>query len=298
MGGASMKTYKRLSAIFSAVMILSLIMAGGAAAKSPNKVDICHNNGNGSYTLLTIKSNTLQTHLSHGDAAPGEAVPGQAGKVFAANCSVTSTAQSATVQVITPPSVTNQGKKASKVDVCHRRGNGTFIMINVNGNALPAHLRHGDGVPNGWVPNQPGKKFTATCSITVIPQKELFQTIIVSSTVQTPVSSEPFLNGQLYEIKVSGTYIFDTLNNWADAEYFSNNGLVYKGDTEYPLTPNILDLSIGGCSTNTDWLVYQPTHVYTMQLTGNGAPLSLCIFDTYYGDNVGSLTVEIWKINW
>lgn len=293
-----MKIYKKLSVIFSAVMILSLIMAGGAAAKSPNKVDICHNNGNGSYTLLTIKSNTLQTHLSHGDAAPGEAVPGQVGMVFSSNCLATSTAPSAPVQVTTPPSITNQGKKASKVDVCHRRGNGTSILINVSGNALPAHIRHGDGVPNGVVPGQPHMKFSADCSITEIPQKELFQTLIVSSTVQKLVSSDPLQNGQLYEIKVSGTYIFDTLNNWADAEYFLRNGNVLKGDTEYPATPNILDLSINSCSTNTDWGVYQPTHVYTMQLTGNGGPLSFCIFDTYYGDNVGSLTVEIWKINW
>ena len=32
------------------------------------------------------------------------------------------------------------GKPQDKVDVCHRTGNGSFHMINISGNALPAHL--------------------------------------------------------------------------------------------------------------------------------------------------------------
>ena len=39
------------------------------------------------------------------------------------------------------------GSKASKVDVCHREGNGSYHLINVSGNALSAHLGHGDGQP-------------------------------------------------------------------------------------------------------------------------------------------------------
>ena len=33
------------------------------------------------------------------------------------------------------------------VDVCHTTGNGSFQLLNVNGNALSAHLAHGDGIP-------------------------------------------------------------------------------------------------------------------------------------------------------
>jgi hypothetical protein len=36
------------------------------------------------------------------------------------------------------------GKPTEKVDVCHRTGNGSFHQINISGNALPAHLAHGD----------------------------------------------------------------------------------------------------------------------------------------------------------
>jgi uncharacterized protein (TIGR02145 family) len=35
-----------------------------------------------------------------------------------------------------------------KIDICHREGNGSFHTINININALPAHLTHGDIVPD------------------------------------------------------------------------------------------------------------------------------------------------------
>lgn len=38
--------------------------------------------------------------------------------------------------------------KASKTDVCHNAGNGNWHTININSNALPAHLAHGDIVPD------------------------------------------------------------------------------------------------------------------------------------------------------
>lgn len=52
-----------------------------------------------------------------------------------------------------------------KVTLCHRTGNGSFHSITVGKSAEPAHMGHGDGKPNGPVPNQPGKTFTASCSI-------------------------------------------------------------------------------------------------------------------------------------
>ena len=57
------------------------------------------------------------------------------------------------------------GAKAPKVDVCHGTGNGSFHLINVNGNALVAHLAHDDGQPGDPVPNVPGKKFDDACNV-------------------------------------------------------------------------------------------------------------------------------------
>ncbi|RMA58914.1 putative metal-binding motif-containing protein [Ulvibacter antarcticus] len=39
---------------------------------------------------------------------------------------------------------TTLSKKGDKVDICHRKGNGTWHVINVSSNALAAHLAHGD----------------------------------------------------------------------------------------------------------------------------------------------------------
>ncbi len=38
----------------------------------------------------------------------------------------------------------NNGKKAEKASVCHVSGDGSTNIINVNGNAVAAHLAHGD----------------------------------------------------------------------------------------------------------------------------------------------------------
>lgn len=308
-----MKTQHKFSIIFTAVLILSLVFAGSALAKSPNKMVICHNNGNGSYALEKIKTNTLQAHLAHGDAVPGSAVPGQAGKVFSANCAVLS--PSFTTQAgnnpITPTNshgnkadnhgkiADSHGKKADKVNVCHRRGNETFIMINISRNALPAHLAHGDGLPDGVVPGQPHSKFTADCLINEIPQKELVETLTVPSTAEIAVGTTSLVDGQLYEFKAIGTYIFDNPNNhWADAEWLFTGTDIIKGDNWPPHPANVLDLTINGCANNTDWGDYQDTHIYTLPWTGDGTQVTFTICDTEYSDNSGSLTVEIWKINW
>jgi len=42
------------------------------------------------------------------------------------------------------------GSPQGKVDVCHRTGNGSFHEINISGNALTAHLRHGDVMPDEY----------------------------------------------------------------------------------------------------------------------------------------------------
>lgn len=54
---------------------------------------------------------------------------------------------------------------AGKVDVCHREGNGSYHLINVSENALPAHLAHGDGLPGDPVPGMEGKKFAEDCTV-------------------------------------------------------------------------------------------------------------------------------------
>lgn len=53
---------------------------------------------------------------------------------------------------------------AEKVDVCHIEGNGSYHLINISENALPAHLGHGDALPGDPVPGEPGMVFDASCT--------------------------------------------------------------------------------------------------------------------------------------
>ena len=45
---------------------------------------------------------------------------------------------------------------AIKVDVCHRKGNGGYVTINVASKALPAHIGHGDHEPIAFYPDADG----------------------------------------------------------------------------------------------------------------------------------------------
>jgi hypothetical protein len=42
------------------------------------------------------------------------------------------------------------GKPQDKVNVCHVTGNGSFHEINISRNALPAHMAHGDVLPDEY----------------------------------------------------------------------------------------------------------------------------------------------------
>lgn len=53
--------------------------------------------------------------------------------------------------------------EAGKVDICHVRGNGDYHLINVSGNAQPAHLGHGDALPASDHPELDGHFLADTC---------------------------------------------------------------------------------------------------------------------------------------
>lgn len=83
---------------------------------------------------------------------------------------------------LTPTQAANE-----KVDVCHSEGNGSFHLINVSVNAVAAHLRHGDALPNEAVPGNPGYIFDEACELAL------------ASTCPCHFSA-----GDLAEIKVDG----------------------------------------------------------------------------------------------
>src|SRR5436190_15967514 len=80
--------------------------------------------------------------------------------VVAGVCTLQSAAGSASA--LSAPASNADG--ANTEAVCHIRGNGTFAPLSVNGNAVTAHLAHGDGRPLGEVPDS-SAVFTSTCEV-------------------------------------------------------------------------------------------------------------------------------------
>lgn len=74
---------------FLCVVLISILM--GARPKrvgsaSLDKVNVCHLNDTGSFTLINVTTSALPAHLAHGDGVPGGPVPGGNGLIFDANC--------------------------------------------------------------------------------------------------------------------------------------------------------------------------------------------------------------------
>ena len=62
---------------------------------------------------------------------------------------------------------TLNGQRANDTVVCHARGNGTYVALSVNANAVDAHLRHGDGTPGAAAPAG-NQVFSSTCELVTI----------------------------------------------------------------------------------------------------------------------------------
>ena len=61
-------------------------LSAAAPSLAMTKVDVCHRDLSGDYTLISIADAAYDTHVDHGDASPGEAVPGMDGHVFDDQC--------------------------------------------------------------------------------------------------------------------------------------------------------------------------------------------------------------------
>jgi uncharacterized repeat protein (TIGR01451 family) len=142
------------------------------------------------------------------------------------------------------------------------------------------------------------KAKTIACSLNEGYGKGLRETVDVDAQGQVAQSSFNLKSGVKYRLKVTGTaYAGDTID--FDAKYSITNRIY--GDTWTDSVsgyesygPKLLDLLVDGDVVN--WGVYSPDHTYYWTLTGDGTPLDLQIYDIYYPNNIGYLTVEIWEL--
>jgi hypothetical protein len=193
-----------------------------------------------------------------------------------------------------------------KVDVCHVNGQGLYHLINVSVNALPAHLAHGDGLPGAPVAGNPGKNFTADCS--VVEVRTLVDTVTVPSGGSTVPSNISLESGATYELVAGGTYRFA---EWGEAGIadarcsfripgsFNNTGVNAWVDGAVLPSPvqYYLQLWVNGSPFTWGTSCNTTGHTYTGTYIGTGTTINFKIVDNNYSDNSGFLTVQIYKLN-
>jgi len=153
----------------------------------------------------------------------------------------------------------------------------------------------------------------ATCPSGTTPTP--VETVTVPSDGSSVTSTNTLDNGVTYLLEASGTYRFA---NWgvygiADAEWAYRRAPYYPTDTSYEdVVPDEgsttsgwvkgedyyasecgLDVQVSGSCV--DWGDYNDAHDYVSEYTGDGNLVSFHIHDSAYGDNSGSLTIDIDK---
>ena len=80
-----MKNKKLINVLAILVLLLAAmpVLSVGAGGE---KVDVCHNEGNGVFNMINISENAFDSHVAHGDASLGEPVPGMDGYKFDEAC--------------------------------------------------------------------------------------------------------------------------------------------------------------------------------------------------------------------
>ena|SRR5680860_21364 len=151
--------------------------------------------------------------------------------------------------------------------------------------------------------------FTGCSFFNYTVQEALIDTVKVYPNGTFYDSSASLEAGENYRIEVNGT-ISGTYTYWleglpgagiADAKYSLrpegsfNTGPGPKwisGDVlPAPWTHN-LELLVNGNSQA--WGSFNPVHTYSIEYVGTGSPVNFNILDGWYGDNSGSLTVDIY----
>jgi hypothetical protein len=77
-----------------------------------------------------------------------------------------------------------------------------------------------------------------------------------------------------------------------DADYFDFGNPRDNGCCE-DIGLGIDDFDVNDMDTQPDWGPYDASHIYEVSWTGDGTTIAALFQDTYYGNNIGSLTLEI-----
>jgi hypothetical protein len=125
----------------------------------------------------------------------------------------------------------------------------------------------------------------------------LLETITVQATGEIETSSTSLAAGVTYRLVASGTCDIGGVPPLLDADWnFDSpetimNDLGDNGLTDVGL--GIDDTTIDG-DKSPKWGPYRHDHVYTVDFVGQGAPITAEVHDAAFGNNSGTLTLEIY----
>lgn len=127
----------------------------------------------------------------------------------------------------------------------------------------------------------------------------VLETLTIQANNLSPTYSTTVLQeGWSYVIEVSGTWSNGPVRK-ADAKYYSDDNWETYGDEPYPgADSRQIELVID--NERVDWGPYTPDHTYYTVYEGKGHSASFLAFmvwekyDYWYGDNSGSLTVNLY----
>jgi len=125
------------------------------------------------------------------------------------------------------------------------------------------------------------------------PAWTVIETLVINSANASPTPSQRTLQaGVVYRLRVSGviTNVIDAYQG--DADFFDFANPKDNGCCE-DIGLGIDDLVVNDLDTRPNWGPYDPTHVYEVDWTGQGTTITALFQDTYYGNNIGNLTLEI-----
>ena len=136
-------------------------------------------------------------------------------------------------------------------------------------------------------------------SNTECPQYAHVETVVVDANNPIPTTSSAILeNGFDYTLVATGTaFAGDTID--FDAKYSITHRITEDTWTDTVsgyegYGTKLLNLLVDGVEV--DWGDFNWDHKYECTITGDGTQVDLLIYDIYYPNNAGSLTVNIYKI--
>lgn len=121
----------------------------------------------------------------------------------------------------------------------------------------------------------------------------LLETLTLDPSDGDGVASSTLADEVEYKVTISGTWA-NRPNELVDAKYCTMDGWTTWTDApDGTGQPELLEVYVDG--VRVDWGDYRWDHTYTLLMTGAAATVTFGVHDTYYGDNEGSFTIQIYS---